>query len=144
MGREFEPPGDLYFFAISLQFYVWGQLFDEIKCYYKMFCFLIFYMLSCYFFFLKFYITFTISFRRKKNRSNVMTNFIFCLSTSRHRLNQIDLQELWHRDGTRPMKKVHIGIPDAFPSTQNLYTFFMIVRYNVVAVSQCMLRDSLG
>ena len=42
-------------------------------------------------FFLKFYITLTISFRRKKNHSNVMTNFIFCLSTSRHRLNQVDL-----------------------------------------------------
>ena len=69
-----------------------------------MFCFLIFYVLSCYFFFLKFYITFTISFRRKKNRSNVMTNFIFCLSTSGHRLNQVDLQELLHCDGTRPMK----------------------------------------
>ena len=27
--------------------------------------------------FFKFYITFTISFRRKKNRSNVMTNFHF-------------------------------------------------------------------
>ena len=54
--------------------------------------------------FLKFYITFTISFRRKKNRSNVMPNFIFCLSTCRHRLNQVDLQELWHCDGTRPMK----------------------------------------
>ena len=55
-------------------------------------------------FFLKFYITFTISFHRKKNRSNVMTYFIFCLLTSRHRLNQVDLQELWHCDGTRPMK----------------------------------------
>ena len=54
-------------------------------------------------FFLKFYITFTIVFRRKKNRNNVMTNFIFCLSTC-HRLNQVDLQELWHCDGTRPMK----------------------------------------
>ena len=69
-----------------------------------MFCFLIFYVLSCYFFFPKFYITFTISFRRKKNRCHVMTNFIFRLSTSRHRLNQVDLQKLWHCDGTRPMK----------------------------------------
>ena len=39
--------------------------------------FLIFYVLSCYFFFLKFYNTSTISFRNEKNRSNVMTNFIF-------------------------------------------------------------------
>ena len=39
-----------------------------------MFCFLIFYVLSLYFFFLKFYITFTISFRSEKNRSNVKTN----------------------------------------------------------------------
>ena len=37
-------------------------------------------------FFLKYYITFTISFRSEKNRSNVKTNFIFCLSTSFHRL----------------------------------------------------------
>ena len=74
-----------------------------------------------------------------------MTNFIFCLSTSRYRLNQVDLQELWHCDGTCPMKIVHIVIPVAFPSTQNLYTFSMIVRHNVVAVFQLsMLRDSLG
>ena len=37
-------------------------------------------------FFLKYYITFTISFRSEKNRSYVKTNFIFCLSTSCHRL----------------------------------------------------------
>ena len=61
------------------------------------FSFSMFY-LAISFFFLKFSITFTISFRRKKNRSYVMTNFIFCLSTSHHRLNKVDLQELWHCD----------------------------------------------
>ena len=38
------------------------------------------------FLFLKYYITFTISFRSEENRSNVKTNFIFCPSTSCHRL----------------------------------------------------------
>ena len=37
-------------------------------------------------FFLKFYITFTISHSSEKNGSNVKTNFIFCLSKSCHRL----------------------------------------------------------
>ena len=37
-------------------------------------------------FFFKYYITFTISFRSDNNRSNIKTNFIFCLSSSCHRL----------------------------------------------------------
>ena len=60
-----------------------------------------------------------------------MTNFIFCLSTRCHRLNQV-----------API--VYIVISDAFFLLTEFYTFSMIVRHNVVAVSQCMLRDSLG
>ena len=85
-----------------------------------------FYVLSCYFFFLKFYITLTISFRRKKNRSNVMTNFIFCLSSSRHSLNQVALQELWHYDGTHPMK----NSPHCHSRRFSLHTEFIHIFYD--------------
>ena len=95
-------------------------------------------------FFLKFYITLTISFRRKKNHSNVMTNFIFCLSTSRHRLNQVDLQELRHCDCTRPLKNSPHCHSRRFSLSTEFIHISMIVRHYFVAVSQCMLRDYLG
>ena len=82
--------------------------------------------LAISFFFLKFYITFTISFRRKKNGSYFMTNFIFCLSTSHHRLNQVDLQELWHCDGTRPMK----NSPHCHSRRFSLHTEFMHIFHD--------------
>ena len=94
--------------------------------------------------FFKFNIAFTISFRRKKNRRNVLTNFIFCLSTSRHRLNQVDLQGLRHCVGTRPMKNSLHCHSRCFTLHTEFNTFSMIVLHNVVAVSQFMLRDSLG
>ena len=94
--------------------------------------------------FLSFILLSQFHFVEKKNRSNVMTNFIFFLSTSRFRLNQFDLQELWHCDCTRSKKNSPHCYSRRFSSTQNVYTFSMIVRHNVVTVSQCMLRDSLG
>ena len=86
-------------------------------------------------FFLNFYITLTISCHRKKNHSDVMTNFIFCLSTSRHRLNQVDLQELWHCDCTRPLK----NSPHCHSRRFSLRTEFIHISMIVVITSSLYL-----